>query len=108
MAIRSNAGPPNGRFVMLQALTSRLQQAVRSATPLGGAPQTGSPVPVHHLPLTSLGYEDPLAATTVTNWLYPVIGGTRPGLAAVREAGGAAGAVFGGLSQGTFAARFMD
>jgi hypothetical protein len=108
MAIKSNTGPVNGRAVMQQALASRMRQTTRSITPLGGAPQTGSPVPVHHLPLTRLNDENALAATSVTSWLYPVIGGARPGLADVREIKGAQSPVFGGLSEGTLATRFME
>lgn len=108
MAIKSNPGPANARAVMQRALTARLPQAASFSSPLGGAPQTGSPVPVHYLSLVALADQHPLMSTTVTSWLYPVIGGVRPGLADIRENAGTAGPSFGGLSQGILAARFID
>lgn len=109
MAIKSNSGPPNGRKVMQQALSARLRQGAAARSPLGGGtPQTGSPVPVHHMSLDHLREKDPLSLTTVTSWLYPVIRGPRMGLADVREATSNTGATFGGLSHGTLATRFME
>lgn len=107
MAIKSNAGPIHGRAVMQKALAARAPQARAFSTPLGGAPQTGSPVPVYHLPLDRLQDSDPLAAVTLTSWRYPVIGGLHPGLADIREGQDGRTASFGGLSHGILADRFM-
>jgi len=108
MVIKANKGPLHGLAVMQQALEARATRAAVFSTPLGGAPQSGSPVPVYHLPLINLGDDDPLAAASVTSWRYPIIGGIEPGLADIRQSDDDSSASYGGLSQGLLARRFIQ
>jgi hypothetical protein len=109
VAIKSNLGPPNGHQVMQRALAYRVPQTANiMSTPLGGAPQTGSPIPVYHLPLAQLKDSDPLASAKLTCWSYPVIGGMRPGLADIRENSVDGTTSFAGLSYGILATRFLE
>ena len=108
MTIKSNAGPVNGGDVVRQALAARMPQAKNFSTPLGGAPQTGSPVPFYHLSLAQLDSADPLASATITGWRYPVVGGINPGLVDVREGSNVTPATFAGLIHGIMVQRFMQ
>ena len=109
MAIKSHTGPADGRAVMEAALSTRTPNRMRFTTPLGGAPQSASPVPFFHLSIDQLAGVDPLGTATMTGWRYPIVGGIKPGLADVRgPTGGGAGSQFGGLSHGLMAQRFLE
>lgn len=107
MTIKSHAGPIDGRAVMQQALATRVPQAEMFSTPLGGAPQTGSPVPFYHLSLDALTEPNPLEFATMTGWQYPVVGGIDPGLADIRDVPDGPSS-FAGLSHGLLAQRFIQ
>jgi hypothetical protein len=108
MAIKSNRGPLNGFQVMQRELVARMPQAKIFSSPLGGAPQAGSPVPVYHLPLDRLHDPDPIAAATLTGWRYPVAGAADVGLADIRENPLDGSTRFGGLSFGLLVERFIE
>jgi hypothetical protein len=103
MAIKAHKGPPAGLAIVQRALAMREHQATTFSTPLGGSPQTGSPVPLYYLSLQQLNDERPLAAARIVSWQYPVVGGLHPGLAEYREDFGD-----GGMSQGPLPSRFVQ
>ena len=108
MAIKANTGPIAGREVMHRELAARAPQAATFSTPLGGAPQAGSPIPVYHLSMERLNDRDPLAEATITSWRYPIVGGIQVGFADIRASEDGATATFGGLSHGIFSERFIQ
>jgi hypothetical protein len=108
MTIIQNAGPANGRDVVRQALAIRMPQGRSFSTPLGGAPQAGSPVPFYHLPLSKLDSQDPLSQATLSGWRYPVVGGINPGLADLREGSDDSSPMYAGLVHGGMVQRFMQ
>ena len=108
MPINPNAGPTNGRTVMQEALSARVSQTRTTGSPLGGAPQTGSPLPVYDLPIGRMQDARPLDEAMLTSWRYPVIGGLYPALVDIRESANDGLASFGGLSHGPMAARLIQ
>ena len=108
MTIKRLDGPPDGQKVMMRELGKRIPAAARFATPLGGAPQAGSPVPFYHLGLEDLTKQSPLSKATVTGWRFPIVGGIHPGLAIIAGMADGSSSTFEGLSHGLIAARFIQ
>ena len=107
MTIKRLDGPPDGQKVMMRELGKRIPAAARFATPLGGAPQAGSPVPFYHLGLEDLKMRSPLTKATITGWRFPIVGGIHPGLAIIAGMADGSSSTFEGLAHGIIAARFI-
>lgn len=105
MAIRAQAGPAGGRDIISAALSRRTHRAAY-LTPLGGAPQAGSPLPVYCLGLADAASAAPLARAIAVGWRYPIVGGANAGLANLEPAED--GYAFAGVSHGAFAARLVQ
>jgi hypothetical protein len=71
----------------------------------GGAPQTGSALPIYVITRDEAGTPDPLAEAKLTGWRYPIVG-AEPGLASL--AGDAEQPHFAGISHGTLPQRVLD
>ena len=105
MTIKRWGGPADGLKIVQVALQRR-QHRAQTVTPLGGAPQSASPLPMYHLGMVDVGRPDFLQSAIRSGWRYPVIGGAQPGLAMITERAG--GAEFEGLTYGTLAQRLVQ
>jgi hypothetical protein len=108
MAIKAHAGPSDGRSVMEDALSRRARNRTHFATPLGGAPQSASPLPFYFLGIDALKAPDPLQAARIKGWRYPILGGIKAGLAAVRSPAGSGPSEFAGLTHGLLVDRLLQ
>jgi hypothetical protein len=105
MTIKRWSGPVDGLKIVQTALQQRRHRA-QTITPLGGAPQSASPLPMYHLGINDVERPDFLQRATQTGWRYPVLGGIQPGLAIITERPG--GVEYEGLTYGTLAQRLIQ
>src|SRR5260221_9132569 len=105
MTIKRHDGPSDGRLVVGSALAKRFGRHAK-LSPLGGAAQTGSPLPFYHLGLDDAARSSPLQFAKRTGWRFPVVGGDTPGLVIVSEQ--QTNSKFEGLSYGVVAQRLIQ
>jgi len=108
MTLRRFDGPVDGQSVLRTELGKRILHTTGFITPLGGAPQSGSPIPVFYLKLIDLQKNNPLECAVQIGWQYPILGGVEPGLASIKSFTDGRASSFEGLSHGLLAKRFLQ
>lgn len=103
MPLKSDAAPRGSRAVLHTALRRRSHAHVEA---LRGELQTGRAIPVYRVSFAAFRRAGCLRNSKRVSWCFPVIGGKQPALAFISSHHGRLR--FGGISQGTSAASFLD
>lgn len=106
MSIICQIEPVGGRRVIHAALAKRRKHA-NLIPSLRGAPQTMGPIATYRVrPRKGEAVADILSRSRRTGWLYPLIGGSCPGIAHLSRKAGSLR--YSGITEGAFAQRLLD
>lgn len=105
VTIKRHSGPSDAIQTIHQAISARAHN-VHRLMPIGGAPQTTSPLPVFQLTLQEAMRSNAIALASQSGWYYPIVGGVVPGIVHIRE--DANNTVYGGITQGILPTRLIQ